>query len=161
MNYVVTRRAKTTHLTDPNSVFLIDESTAHLATLTARFFSKALNTRMSSYGVSSGQLPLLLHLWEDNGISQKDLSRRVNIEEPTAANTLNRMERDGLIERKRNPLDRREIRVHLTEKGESLKNDIIPFAKEVNSLATHGMSPEDKKRLNSLLAYVISRLASI
>ena len=114
---------------------------------------------MSSFGVSTGQWPLLLQLWEQDGLSQKNLSRKVGIEEATTTNTIKRMERDGLIHRSRSSKDRREIIVYLTQKGHELKDDLLPFVQEVNALSTHGMAPQDKARLNSLLSYIIARLS--
>ena len=159
MNYAVTRRLKAREPQDLGSTFVIEDSTANLIALSARLFSRALNSRMQNLGVSAGQWPLLLHLWEKDGLSQKELSRRVGIEEPTTANTLNRMERDGLITRAKNPNDRRESQVYLTLKGSDLREDLLPFAQEVNALASHGMSQQDKARLNSLLLYMIARLS--
>ena len=159
MSYDVTRKAKLTASNDSTSTFVIDDSTSNLASQASRLFTKALNNRMSTFGVSAGQWPLLLHLWEQDGLSQKDLSRRVGIEAPTTTNTIKRMERDGFIQRNRNSRDRREIKVHLTDKGHELRDDLLPFVQEVNALATHGMTPQDKTRLNGLLSYMIARLS--
>lgn len=159
MSYAVTRRPKGGTPADPTSTFVIDDSTAHLVSLASRLFTRALNNRIMPLGVSAGQWPLLLHLWEEDGLSQKELSRRVGIEEPTTTRTLARMERDGLVDRRQNPRDRRQVHVHLTERGQELREELVPCAQEVNALATHGMSPQDKARVNSLLSYMIARLA--
>ena len=159
MGYDVTRKAKLKNSNISTSTFVIDDSTSNLTILAARLFIKTLNNRMSSFGVSAGQWPLLLQLWEQDGLSQKNLSRKVGIEEATTTNTIKRMERDGLIHRSRSSKDRREIIVYLTQKGHELKDDLLPFVQEVNALCTHGMAPQDKARLNSLLSYIIARLS--
>ena len=68
------------------------------------------------------------------------------------------MERDGLVFRKRDEKDRRRINVFLTMRGKELREELLPFAQEVNTLATHGLSDQDKTKINSLLTYIISRL---
>ena len=95
---------------------------------------------------------------DKDGLSQKQLSRRVQIEEPTTTRTLDRMERDGLVRRVRDESDRRRINVYLTERGNLLRDELVPHAQEVNALATHGLSEQDKAKINSLLTYMIARL---
>jgi DNA-binding MarR family transcriptional regulator len=102
---------------------------------------------------------LLLHLWDQDGLTQKELSRRVHIEEPTTTRTLDRMERDGLVRRQRNPRNRRQVKVYLTERGAALKDELVPYALDVNTVATHGLSDQDKAKINSLLHYMIARLS--
>lgn len=161
MVYRVVRRPTATQADTrgPESTFVIEDSTAHLAALAARMFGRALQMRIAEHGVSVGQWPLLLILWDEDGLTQRELSRRVHIEEPTTARTLERMERDGLVRRVRNEHDRREINVYLTEYAEQLRDELIPCAQEVNALATHGLSEQDKAKINSLLSYMIARLA--
>ena len=138
--------------------FVIEESAAHLVSLASRLFSRALQERLGRYGVSVAQWSMLLLLWEEESLTQKELSRRQQIEEPTAARTLQRMERDGLIRRVQDRDDSRKRRVVLTERGRELCGELVPAALEVNALATHGLSDDEKKRLVSLLGYVVARL---
>ena len=140
------------------ALFFIEDSTSQLISVAARLFARTLQTRLASHGVSTGQWPLLLYLWEQDGLSQRQLSRRVQIEEPTTTRTLDRMERDDLVYRRRDERDRRRINVFLTARGKELKEELLPFAQEVNTLATHGLSAQDKTKINSLLTYIISRL---
>ena len=69
------------------------------------------------------------------------------------------LERDGLVVRRQSTTDRRQMHVHLSEKGLELREELVPCAQDVNALATRGMSPQDKARINSLLSYMIARLA--
>jgi DNA-binding MarR family transcriptional regulator len=161
MVYRVTRRAGTSSGRAPagETPFYIEDSTAHLVTVTQRLFARALQVRFQAHGVSVGQWPLLLYLWDEDGLTQKELSRRVHIEEPTTTRTLDRMERDGLVRRERNPRNRRQVNVYLTERGQALRDELVPYALEVNGVATLGMSEQDKAKINSLLGYMIARLS--
>ena len=161
MSYAVIRRRPAARGGDETSgatPFVIEESTAHLVSLASRLFSRALQERLGRYGVSVAQWSMLLLLWEEESLTQKELSRRQQIEEPTAARTLQRMERDGLIRRVPDRRDGRQRRVVLTERGRELCGELVPAALEVNALATHGLSEDEKKRLLSLLGYVVARL---
>ncbi len=162
MPYNVVRKLNLGALREPgvsaDEPFVIEESTTYLVNLAARLFGHALHARISPQGVAVGQWPFLMFLWEEDGLTQRELSRRISIEEPTTARTLDRMERDGLISRERNARDRRQVNVFLTERGRELRDELVPYALEVNALATHGLSEQDKAKINSLLSYMISRL---
>lgn len=56
-------------------------------------------------------------LFEQDGLTQTALQRAIGIEQPTVVRTLDRMARDGLIERKASPTDRRAFQIYLTDKG--------------------------------------------
>ena len=62
---------------DGGSTFVIEDSTSQLVSVAARLFSRALQARFAEHNVSAGQWPLLLYLWEQDGLSQKQLARRV------------------------------------------------------------------------------------
>lgn len=143
---------------DGARTFVVEEAAAHLVPLAARLFARALQERLSRHGVSVAQWSMLLLLWEEDGLTQRELGRRQRIEEPTAARTLHRMERDGLVRRLSDGGDRRRRRVVLTERGRLLRDELVPAALEVNAVATHGLSADDKQRLVSLLRYTIARL---
>ena len=159
MSYRISRRQSSINPDEQSDpIFVIDEDTAYLVSIAARLFSKALKNRFSDYGTTTGQWPLLLSLWEEDGLTQRQLSNRVQIEEPTTTRTLDRMERDGLVSRIRDKDDRRRIHIFLTKRASELKDELIPYAKEVNARATHGLSEQDKAKANSLLTYIIARL---
>ena len=161
MSYAVMRRrsaARDEAEADGARTFVVEEAAAHLVPLAARLFARALQERLSRHGVSVAQWSMLLLLWEEDGLTQRELGRRQRIEEPTAARTLHRMERDGLVRRLSDGGDRRRRRVVLTERGRLLRDELVPAALEVNAVATHGLSADDKQRLVSLLRYTIARL---
>jgi DNA-binding MarR family transcriptional regulator len=87
-----------------------------------------LHQRAAGLGFSPGQFPILLELWSEDGLTQKQLLERVDIEQATMANTLSRMERDGLIERKPHPTDKRAQLVFLTERAMAMQADAIKAA---------------------------------
>ena len=80
----------------------------------------ALSDHLKKLPISYAQSRLLLQLSKQEGINQKNLSRSVDIEPATMVRTLDRMERDGLVQRQRSDVDRREIKIFLTDKGKAL-----------------------------------------
>ena len=96
------------------------DSATYLSSLLAKSFSRALQERGQKLGFAPGQFPVLLELWSEEGLTQKQLLDRLDIEQATMANTLARMERDGLVLRKRHPTDKRAQQIFLTAKADPL-----------------------------------------
>jgi MarR family transcriptional regulator for hemolysin len=75
--------------------------------LASRTIVRVLDARLRPHGFAISYLPVLRALAEGVSLSQKDLARVARVEQPTMAEMLARMERDGLVERGPNPDDRR------------------------------------------------------
>ncbi|HKJ71339.1 MAG TPA: MarR family transcriptional regulator [Gammaproteobacteria bacterium] len=135
------------------------DSLGYIVNHLARRFSALLAERLRPHGVTVGQYPLLLALWEEEGISQTELSRRLGIEPATTTNTLNRMERDGLVERQPDPGDQRGSRVHLTELGRDLEGPVTAAARRVNAEAVQNLSGGEAAELEYMLGKVMRGLA--
>ncbi len=97
------------------------DSATYLASLMAKSFSRALQERGQKLGFAPGQFPVLLELWRDEGLTQKQLLDRLDIEQATMANTLARMVRDGLVVRKKHPTDKRAQKIFLTDEARAME----------------------------------------
>jgi DNA-binding MarR family transcriptional regulator len=124
----------------------------------ARLLAQALRRRIEPHGVVPGQFAQLLALYEADGLTQSELSRRVRIEQPTMAVTLKRMERDGLVERVPDPSDGRRARVMLTERARRLEKDLTTAAREVNAIAVEGLTPAEADAFMRTLDRLIANL---
>jgi DNA-binding MarR family transcriptional regulator len=133
-------------------------SVGYLVRQTHRAFIRSLQVRIAPHGVSIGMWFYLRALWQEDGISQRELSQRVGIMEPTTASALNNMERKGLVRRLRNRGDRRVVNVFLTERGRALRDRLLPLAAAVNDVALVGLSAEELGQLRALLTRVRAEL---
>ena len=135
--------------------FSKDSSAGYLVNDLARRFAAALQARIKPLGLSTGVFPVMVQLWEEDGLTQVELVERIGIEQATMANTLARMERDGLIERHRNQTDGRMQDIWLTDLGESLQGPAIEAAQRVNSAALSGLDKEERFLFLILLSKAI------
>jgi MarR family transcriptional regulator, organic hydroperoxide resistance regulator len=135
-------------------------SVGYLVRQTHRAFTRALQARIAPSGVSIGMWFFLRALWQEDGISQRELSQRVGMMEPTTASALTNMERKGLVRRIRNRADRRIVNVFLTERGQALRRELLPLAAEVNEAALRGVSLNEVAQLRALLAKLRTRLGA-
>lgn len=130
-------------------------SAGYLANHMARLFADGLRARVKPLGIVPGQFPALLELWEQDGLTQKELVTRLDIEQATMANTLVRMERDGLVRRKPHPGDGRAQQVWLTAKAKSLRGPAIEAAMSQNELALSLLSAGERQKFLSLMQRAI------
>ncbi|MGC4000400.1 MAG: MarR family transcriptional regulator [Anaeromyxobacter sp.] len=71
-------------------------------------------------GLTPAQIHLLLWLGTDGPQAMGELARRVAVTEKTITGIVDRLERDGLVQRVRDPDDRRVVRVELAARGKEL-----------------------------------------
>jgi DNA-binding MarR family transcriptional regulator len=135
-----------------------ESSLGYLVNHLARLLAQALRERIEPHGVVPGQFAQLLALYESDGLTQAELCARVQIEQPTMANTLARMERDGLITRTPDPADQRRSVVRLTEHARRLEPDLVAAAQSVNALATRGLSDDQITAFHAALRATIANL---
>lgn len=137
-----------------------DESAGFLVNHMARLFANALHARIRPLGIAPAQFMTLLELWEGDGLTQRDLVHRLDVEQATMANTLGRMERDGLIVRRASPSDARSQTIHLTKKAMALREPAISAAMDVNAAALADLSDDDRARFLAMMRQAIATLSA-
>ena len=124
----------------------------------SRVLIRMQDARLKAYGFGMGQMPVLHALAGGDSLSQKDLAAFARVEQPTMAEMLSRMERDGVVERSPNPQDGRGSLTSLTRRA----RDRFPKAQaelvEAEKQATAGLSKAEKEQLVALLQRVAENL---
>ncbi|WP_206454169.1 MarR family winged helix-turn-helix transcriptional regulator [Aurantimonas marina] len=134
------------------------ESAGYLANHMARLFARGLQARIKPLGLTTGTFPALLELWETDGLTQKELVQRLDIEQATMANTLARMERDGLVTRRDDPQDGRSQRVWLTDKARALQAPAVAAAMHQNAVALADLSESEQRQFLRLMQRAIAAM---
>ena len=119
------------------------ESDGYLVRDAHRAFQRLLERRIAPHGVTRGQWYFLRVLWTQDGLSQRELSERVGMMEPTTVIALRSMEKAGLIRRVRSTDDRRVTHVRLTAKAKRMRDGLLQLARRINAQADEGISAED------------------
>src|SRR6476646_9101022 len=123
--------------------FSLGGSLGYLVRDANRAFQRLLERRISPHGVTRGQWYFLRVLWEEDGLSQRELSARVGMMEPTTVIALRGMEKAGLIRRVRGVDDKRVTRVHLTPKARRMRDGLLELARGINAQANEGIAAGD------------------
>jgi DNA-binding MarR family transcriptional regulator len=119
------------------------ESAGYLVRDAHRAFQKLLEKRIAAHGITRGQWYFLRVLWIEDGLSQRELSARVGMMEPTTVIALRSMEKAGLIRRARSNKDKRVANVWLTAKAKRIREQMLLLARGINDDASQGLSRED------------------
>ncbi|MBN9886814.1 MarR family winged helix-turn-helix transcriptional regulator [Salipiger abyssi] len=133
-------------------------SPGYLANHMARLFAHGLAERIRPLGLAPAQFMTLLELWREDGITQRDLVARLDVEQATMANTLKRMERDGLITRRAHEGDARARTIHLTDRARDLQPAAEEAAASVNAQAVQDLSEEERVAFVAAMHKVIAAL---
>lgn len=124
----------------------------------ARALTRDLTARLASEGVSFGHWAFLRILWEDDGLTQRELSERAGVMEPTTAAALKAMEELGYVERRQLPENRKNVYVHLAPKGRALRTRLVPHALAVNKAAVRGVDAADVAACRRVLDAMLENL---
>ena len=136
-------------------------SSGYLVRDAHRAFQRLLERRIGPFGVTRGQWYFLRVLWITDGLSQRELSARVGMMEPTTVIALRSMEKSGLIRRVRGDDDRRKVRVFLTAKAKRLRGELLGVARTITDEAEAGIAPRDLAAFRRIVARMTENLDRI
>ena len=147
------RDSQTPYLDPLNSI-------GYLTRINFRAFSRALEKLTSRHGVSAGQWRFLRVLWDQDGITQRELAERTGTTEATTVRSVNGLLKSGLILRRREKDDRRKMKITLSAKGRRLRSELLPLVIEVNERALEGISKKDVETTRRVLLRTFSNLTN-
>jgi DNA-binding MarR family transcriptional regulator len=91
-----------------------------------------LSGQLEPYGVSIPQTFVLTCLYDENGITLKEIGNRTLIDSSSMTVLVDKLEKDKLVERQLDPEDRRAIRVYITDKGKAIAEELVKIGTEFN-----------------------------
>ncbi|MHB1126317.1 MAG: MarR family winged helix-turn-helix transcriptional regulator [Bacillota bacterium] len=121
---------------------------------TARRIQRYYNGRYQEHGITIAQSFILFALLERDGLNVKQIAERVILDSSAITGILDRMENENLVERRKDPEDRRALNVYLTNKGKLLAEEVYPIAMEFNSKIRASLSEEESDALTNCLASI-------
>ncbi len=120
-----------------------------------RLWRAIIDERLAPLGLTQTRWVTLYHLWRlGDGQAQCDLARAIGVEAPSLVRTLDQLSEQGLIERRPCDQDRRTKRVYLTREATPLLERIDEVVTQARREMLDGLSDEDVKRLDALLAHI-------
>ena len=121
---------------------------------TSRMMRRYYDRRAAALGVTTAQWRVIAHLGHSPGLKQVELAERLDVEPITACRIVDRLEEAGLVERQRDPEDRRAWRLVLTDKAQPIYTKLGELAEEMAAEAFEGFSIEELEAARAKLARV-------
>ena len=127
--------------------------------ISERIFDKLL--LKNDIKISSGQGRILFLLWKHDHLSMTEISQRTSLAKNTITTVIDGMVNKGIVLRKQNPNNRREIIISLTDYAKNLHDKYIDVSKQMNELFYEGFSLEEQQQFERYLLRILTSLTKI
>ncbi|MFN3015966.1 MarR family winged helix-turn-helix transcriptional regulator [Vibrio coralliilyticus] len=118
--------------------------------------AKTFDTELKKHGLTLALWPTLMCLWEEEGLTQRDIAQKSKVENSTTTRTLDKLENLGLVERQPDPNSRRAFRIYLTDEGRALKETLVPIPMAINQKLLSSLEPEERGEIIRLLQKMVA-----
>ena len=144
-----------------NEAFLLDNQLCFRLYTASRLLTQAYHPLLSEHGLTYPQYLVLLVLWEKDAQPVNDIAKRLLLETNTVTPLLQRMEKEGILIRKKGKKDARQMIVSLTAKGKALQNKLSDVPLTVGgAVMCDSVTPETTPELFRMLDDIILKLSS-
>lgn len=141
-----------------STTFDRQESFGWLVNVVANNAGKSFDNELKKHGLSIALWPTLMCLWEEEGITQRDIALKSKVESSTTTRTLDKLVKLELVERHEDPNSRRSFRIYLTDKGRALKDVLLPVPVAVNEAVLSSLDEDEQKMLIKLLQKMVKAI---
>ncbi len=139
-------------------MFDLDDCIGFITNRASKIIVDEFNRRLKSSGLTRVKWMALYYIGKEEGISQKELSHKMNVNESSIVRLLDRMEKEELSVRVRDTHDRRITKILLTPKGKALRKELMPLGEQFQDDATKGISQEQLDAFKYVLDKMLSNL---
>ena len=142
--------------------FKLDNQLCFRLYTASRLLSQAYHPLLSEHGLTYPQYLVLLALWEKDAQPVNDIAKRLFLETNTVTPLLQRMEKEGILTRKKGEKDARQMIVSLTRKGRDLQKKLTDVPKTVgDAVICDSVTTDSAPDLFRMLDDIISKLNSL
>jgi MarR family transcriptional regulator for hemolysin len=135
-----------------------EDSIGYWVCMVSRSLERALNEELAPHGITLRQCQVLGWLALEKELTLSQLAERLRIEPPTLVRILDRMERDGWVERHAEGRDRRKKLIRPTRRVQPVWEQMLACIRRVRSRATAGLASEDVQTARRVLVAIQNNL---
>ena len=129
---------------------------AKIRQVSGRIFERTL--KQYNIKINSAQGRIMFALWQKDGISINELSKKTQLKKSTLTSMLDRLERMGYVGRQRSKKDRRKILIRRTEKDRTMEKKYVEVSEEMTRLFYKGFSKNQIDRFEKDLERILNNL---
>ena len=145
----------------PRPMAVSDPRIGRLFSRAFRAHAQAFNAKAASLGISLQQFLILNALWDQDGVDQTRLSKKLQVQRASLTGVLHALEQAGHVYRAVDPQDGRKLCVFLTPEGAALKQPLQATAGEIGSTAIQGIQASDVEKTIQVVEIIIKNLSEI
>jgi MarR family transcriptional regulator, temperature-dependent positive regulator of motility len=136
-------------------------SPVHLLHRAGQCAGEIFQSEMREGNLTPRQLAVLMMVAQNEGLSQTNIVEHTGIDRSTLADVVRRMQRKGLLQRRRTKEDARTYAVKLTDEGRRILRSAEPLAKRVDQRILDALPSKDRERFIDALASIVDTLQSL
>ena len=150
-------------MTDTTNCHLSQDSLGFLIYRTALALRTALQRTFADhgYGITPEQWGIIRRLWEEEGLSQREIGEKTFKDKPNITRMLDALEARRLIFRQPDPRDRRKFCIYLTREGKQLYESLCPLAQDLRERLTQNLAPREIDLLKETLNKIYRNTSSL
>lgn len=126
-----------------------------LLNVVANKASKDFDVELKKHGLSIALWPTLMCLWEEEGVTQREIALKSKVESSTTTRTLDKLVALALVERRDDPNSRRSFRIYLTDAGRALKETLLPIPMAINADLLSSLNAQEQQQMIHLLKKLV------
>ena len=138
--------------------FKLDDSLGFILNKTNTKLKNELFRRFKEYDITPEQWAVLNCLWEQEGVTPKELADSIVKDKPNTNRILEKLQIKELIVRKLHPVDKRAFQIFLTNRGWALREELIPKVMQLLEEATIGIEKHKVVEIKKLLNQIYDNL---
>jgi len=127
----------------------------------SRLYRRRFDERTRSFGITGPQVRALASMMRFPGINQGALAERLDVEPITTCRMVDRLEQAGLVERRRDPQDRRAWQLYVTQSAEPLARELQAVGQSVLNESLEGIEGEARELAMAVLGRIRDNLTAM
>ncbi len=124
----------------------------------SRHYAGRCFQQFAEMGIHSSQIPIIMILNRTDGCSQKEMAEKLEIKPPTVNVSIQRLEKAGIVCRRRDEYDQRIMRVYLTDKGKEIVEQISVRVKEMEKMVFRNFSDAELCLMRRFFEQILQNL---
>ncbi len=146
--------------TDYNLLMVKKDKAIESVNQASFLFASAVYREMDKIGIRPSYRNIMQSLCDNESLTQLELVKITNLKAPTISITLRCMERDGIVTRVKNDIDRRETHVAITDKGRKMYQKMLASIDKIQKKMTNGLTDKELEQMSSTLKKICDNLGS-
>ncbi|WP_167954823.1 MarR family winged helix-turn-helix transcriptional regulator [Anaerosporobacter faecicola] len=136
----------------------LEDSLGYLINQNAKLLKRQLTEKLTPYQVTPSHWSVLKVLSEEGPLTQVEIASRLGSDKATCGSVIDRLERNGFVERISTPGDRRSYHIQVTDLAQNSIEAMTAAAKSCNEQATAGFTKSELQQLNQYLRRIFHNL---